>query len=546
MNRKFEKEKNRIWKAALYCRVSREDGDRAESESIASQREMLRQYVSSQEDIVAVEEYIDDGISGASLNRNGFQCMLSDLRAGIIDTVIVKELSRISRNYRDTGYLLDELFPSLGIRFIALNNGIDTVQNQLGQQARLITVGMNGLINESYLAQVSSNVKAALYAKMNNGEFIGARPPYGYRLSKENRHKLEMDPEAGAVVRMIFDRWLSGESVLQIVRFLNNQEIPNPSAYRMEQGLSVNRIPESAMWRESTVRRIITHPVYAGWIRQHTQTTVNYKTNRCVPVPEEEHIVVRGGHEVIVSQEEFDRAQERFEVRSRMRPQKGKSEWFSGLVRCADCKNPMSFRDLGETYKYLRCNYKRRVTNGCTNHTIRLETFEKQVLVQLREKQSEAKQMAKKLKQINGCALRKRESKALLDELEVLHRQKDEVTKVLSDLYSDWKRGDISKMEYHSFREIHLSKAEELEKAIERLDGLNQTLKDGVDEQNEFIVAFAQTELKQITREMALRLIKKIYVHEGGKVTVDFRYREAYERAKLYIQENEELLFAAS
>lgn len=539
-------EKNRIWRAAIYCRVSREDGDRSESESIVSQREMLRQYVFSQEDIIAVEEYIDDGISGASLNREGFQRMLSDLRSGTIDTVIVKELSRISRNYRDTGYLLDELFPSLGVRFISLNNGIDTAQIRLGQQAQLITVGMNGLINESYLAQASSNVKAALYAKMNKGEFIGARAPYGYRLSKEDRHKLELDPEAGAVVREIFDRWLRGESILQITRALNSKGLLNPSAYRLQQGLSANRIPQKSTWRDSTVRRILSHPVYAGWIRQHTQMTINYKTNRCIPVAKEEQIVVWGGHETVVSQEEFDRAQKRFETRSRIRPQKGESVWFSGLVRCADCQSPMASHYFNSKNRYLRCVYKRKVPNGCTNHTIRVDDFEEQVLFQLREKQAEARRMMAELKQINSLVFQKRESESLSEELKMLQEEKETSTKILSDLYSDWKRGDISKLEYHAFREIHFSKVEELEAAIERLNDMKQALKCGVDEQNAFVQAFVQADLKQLTREMAITLIEKIYVHENKTISIAFHYQDAYEKAKLYIKENQELLFAAS
>lgn len=296
-----------FWKAALYIRLSREDGDKEESDSVLSQRDLLESFAAGQEDLVKAGVYVDDGYTGTDFERPAFQRMLREIKAGKIDCVIVKDLSRFGRNYVHSGKYLEEVFPSLGVRFIAVNDNIDSYQNPSSMDT--ILVPFKNIINDEYSRDISRKVRSSLDTKRKKGEFIGSFAPYGYQKSPENKNKLIPDPEAADVVKEIFSLFLSGQSIDGIVRKLNAAEVPNPSAYKQRQGLSYRRQSGSSLWEHSSVRRILKNRVYLGELVQGKRRVKSYKIHRAEALPEESWIVAGNTHEGIVSPSDFAKAQ---------------------------------------------------------------------------------------------------------------------------------------------------------------------------------------------------------------------------------------------
>ena len=221
----------KTWKAALYIRLSREDGDKSESYSITSQREILKEYLKLHPDIEAHDFYVDDGWSGTNFERPGFVRMMEDIYAGTVNCVVVKDLSRFGRNYTDAGNYLDNVFVRLKVRFIALNNGIDTASNSMNAATQCISVGVTNVINESLAATTSVNVRGTLNVNRAQGKFIGSFPTYGYLKDPNDHHQLIIDEETAPVIRMIFYRFIAGQSIIGIAKALNDEGIPNPSMH---------------------------------------------------------------------------------------------------------------------------------------------------------------------------------------------------------------------------------------------------------------------------------------------------------------------------
>ena len=258
-----------LWKPALYIRLSREDGDREESNSIASQRELLTEFVDTQTDMTAPRLYTDDGCTGTDFDRPDFQRMLVDLRAGLVNCVIVKDLSRFGRNYVGVGEYLEHVFPLLNVRFISVSDNVDSYLDP--RSVNNLVVPFKNILNDEYARDISNKVRASLDLKRRQGKFIGSFASYGYRKDPSDHSRLLIDEPAAAVVRDIFNWFIGGTSVLGIAKRLNEQGVPNPSAYKRQQGMNY-RHPTSDrlddLWPDSSVRRILRNPLYTGTMQK--------------------------------------------------------------------------------------------------------------------------------------------------------------------------------------------------------------------------------------------------------------------------------------
>ena len=302
--------------AALYLRLSQEDGERwGESQSISNQRIFLTQYCQANGFTVA-ECYIDDGYTGTNFNRPGFQRLLRDIERGKIKTVITKDLSRLGRDYIETGRYVECYFPEKGIRYIAVNDGVDTGKEE---SAGNDMSAFKAVFNDFYARDVSRKVRSALTAKRRAGKFIGAWAPYGYQKDPKQPGKLVPDPESAGVVRRIYRDFLKGESVRGIAEGLTEDKIPTPMEKRSG-GLKAQR-----RWNESTIRRILTCETYAGNLTQNQSKTISYKVKKRIPVPKKEWIVVSNTHEPLITKEEFQMAQQLFKTRSSPREPKDRA-----------------------------------------------------------------------------------------------------------------------------------------------------------------------------------------------------------------------------
>ena len=541
------------WKAALYIRLSREDGDKVESNSITSQREILKEYLKLHPDIELHDFYIDDGWSGTNFDRPGFIRMMEDIYSGDVNCVIVKDLSRFGRNYTDAGNYLDNIFVRLQIRFIALNNGIDTATNNMNAATRCITVGVQNVINASLAATTSVNVRGTLNVNREQGKFIGSFASYGYMKDPNDHHKLIIDPETAPVVRMIFEKFIDGCSIIGIAKDLNEMGIPNPTAYKKLKGFNYKHPAGKkldGLWPDSSVRRILRNEMYVGNMVQGKNTTISYKIKQCRAIPKEDWIIVEGTHEAIVDRETFDKAQSLFNQFIRKAPQKSEVDLFSGFVRCADCQRAMNKKTNSHpygTYHYYRCGTSRKMKkSSCTNHTIRIDKMELAVLASIQGMIDSAVEMDKLIKRINSSPVKKKESSHICSAIDTHTAELEKLKGMIIDLYPDWKSGIISKEEYFTLKEQLTEKTTSLEKALENLKRTNEEFKNGITEDNDFISHFKKYgKIDTLTRAMVVELIDKIYVHEGGRITISFKFTDAYEKALEYIELNKEAILTA-
>ena len=541
------------WKAALYIRLSREDGDKAESNSITSQREILKEYLKLHPDIELYDYYVDDGWSGTNFDRPNFTRMMEDIYSHRVNCVIVKDLSRFGRNYTDSGHYLDNVFVRYQIRFIALNNGVDTATNNMNAATRCITVGVQNVINESLAATTSVNVRGTLNVNREQGKFIGSFAAYGYMKDPLDHHKLIIDPETAPVVQLIFEKFIAGRSIIGIAKDLNDLGIPNPTKYKQLKGFNY-RHPAGknldGLWPDSSVRRILRNEMYIGNMVQGKTTTISYKISKCRNIPQSDWIVVENTHEPIIDRETFEKAQSLFNQFTRTAPQKRDKDLFSGFLRCADCGAAMckkvNHHSYG-TYQYYRCSTARKMKkSACTNHTIRLDRLENAVLVTIQAMIDSAISMDTLVNQIKASPVKKQESNHIKAAISTHEGELDKYRQMMIDLYPDWKSGLISKDEYLLLKEQMSQKVSELEQNLATLHKAQEQFCSNLPNENDFLTHFTKYgTIEKLTRPILVELVDKIYIHEGERITIKFKFEDAYEQALEFITLNSESLISA-
>ena len=359
---------DRIWNAAEYTRLSRDDGDKAESNSITSQKEIIRDYVRRHPEFVIVKEYADDGYSGVNFERPGFKQMMEDIKAKKIDCVICKDLSRFARNYIDAGRYLEKIFPFMGVRFIAINDNYDSCGEKA--QSDALIVPFKNLINDAYCRDISVKIRSQLDIKRKMGDFIGAFAPYGYRKDEANRNRLVVDEEAARTVELIFRLRIQGLCNSAIADRLNSMGVLSPMEYKQAQGFNYScgfRSNEQAEWSPMLVKRILSNEIYIGTLIQHKSGTPNHKIKKRVEYDRDEWIVIENNHEPIICRSDFDTVQNLMLRDVRTAPKQEKVHLFSGFVFCGDCKHTMVRKTVpsgGKKYHYLVCSTNKAGNKG--------------------------------------------------------------------------------------------------------------------------------------------------------------------------------------
>lgn len=347
-------------KAAIYARLSRDDTKAGESESISNQKSFLRRYAAEQ-GMEIVCELADDGVSGTSFNRAGFNQLLLLIEEGQIDTVLTKDLSRLGRDYIQTGYYLEQYFPLHRVRYIAVNDGIDTGCEDSGNELS----PFRAVLNDLYAKDISKKVRTALYIKKKEGQFIGSSAPFGYKKAECDKNRLEIDPAAAEYVRLIYRSFLCGNSLASVCAELSERKIPTPAVYKGQR--------PDGRWSSPMVRRILSNPTYCGNLTQNMTKKINYKVNRKICLPRSEWITVTGTHEGIISYDVFKRAEKLLKSGEYKNENRGQEHLLSGLVFCAGCGSRMSFIRESTERSYLVCSRWRREgqKSGCRSHCIR-------------------------------------------------------------------------------------------------------------------------------------------------------------------------------
>ena len=535
------------WCAGLYIRLSREDGDKLESESVSSQRSIIDDFIASHPDIRISDYYIDDGWSGTDFDRPDFQRMMEDIRNKKVNCVVVKDLSRFGRNYVEAGKYLEVVFPMFKIRFVAINDNIDSIGNPSSMNN--VLVPFKNIMNDEYCRDISTKVRTALDARRRQGKFIGSFALYGYKKDASDHHKLIIDVEAAEVVRDIYNKFLRGYSVMGIARYLNDSGILCPSEYKRNKGLKYNHpqiLGRSGLWQDRTVRRILTNEMYIGNMVQKRNEIVSYKVHLSQAVTRDRWIVVHGTHEAIISKEDFEKVQSLLTRDTRTPPNMPQLSVFAGFLKCPDCGRAMQKRTVkqgNKIYQYYSCGTYRKMHSGaCTKHVIRHDILEEAVLTTLNKFIGLAVDFDKLIESINADSRADKKSERLQNQMETKQREIAEGRKILLELYPDFKSGLISKEQYLALKERYESSVLKAKAAIAEIEAQMSKIESGA-EDNEFVSTFIKYRgLKELSREVLVELVENIYVHEGGAVEIHLKCEDAFQLAAEYVERNKTLI----
>lgn len=518
---------------ASYVRLSQDDGDKEESNSIVNQKNLIRDYMKRHPEFTLVKEYPDDGYSGVNFERPAFQEMMEDVKNHRINCIIVKDLSRFGRNYIETGKYLEQVFPFLGVRFIAINDGVDTGRAQ--SDAEQFVLPFKNLFNDSYCKDISTKVRSQLAIKRKNGDFVGSFACYGYVKDPANHNQLIIDQEAAEIVRDIFDWKIHGLSAGRIAEKLNSQGILCPMEYKRRHGLKIStnfRTNDKAKWSAVSVLRILKNEIYVGVTTQGKVTTPSYKIKRLVEKPESEWDRVEGTHESIVTQDVFDAVQALMLRDTRISPDEEKVYLFSGFLCCADCKLNMTRRVnrvKGKAYAYYSCSgYKKK--SGCTSHNISEKLLYDSVLSAVQYQFNMVLDLERLLKY----------AQELPDDPNSLHRFEVQIAKLEDDirrnqemklrLIENLNEGILSREEYLELSAIYDNRIRDNRLAIKNVEAERDGIKN-LPLESEWLSSFKKyPRIDKLDRILLAELVHIIEVHENKTVTVRFRFDDQIQR----------------
>jgi len=504
---------------ALYCRLSRDDGMEGDSNSVANQKKLLSKYA-KENGFGNTRYYVDDGYTGTNFNRPGFQQMLEDMDMGYISTVIVKDMSRLGRDYLQVGYYTDTYFPDRNIRFIAINDCVDSAdgENELAP--------FRNVMNEMYARDISRKVRSSHRIRGNSGEPL-SQPPYGYMKSPDNKKRWVIDPEAAQVVRNIFRMCLEGKGNETIARILQENEVMIPMAYWQSKGLGrggKRTQPNPYKWAKTTVAKILAQQEYCGDIINFKTYSKSFKNKTRLDNPEENWVIFKGVHEPIIDRETFERVQELTKRTKRRAPKKGNAEknMFCDLLYCADCGSKLWFhvnagnRDI----TFFSCsNYKTDTRGTCeTRHYVRADAIEQVVMYELRRLaaylKSDEQAFAEMLEKKTTADIQ-RDRKQLESNLQKAIVRNEEVARLYERVYEDNVNGKVTDEWFMQLS--HKYEAERLELKAKIAELRTQLSELSTTEQNKdrFLAAVRKfMEMGTLTAPLLRELIDHIDVHE--------------------------------
>lgn len=533
---------NKYFYTAMYLRLSRNDRDKGalvysngfakdESGSIANQREIIRNYIREQPDMELYDIYSDDGFPGSSFIRPEFERMIKDIKAGKVNCVIVKDLSRFGRDYIESGRYIQKVFPSLGVRFIALSDNYDSLFADRGENS--IVLPVKNFINDSYCRDISVKVKSGLEAKRKNGEMVSPFAVYGYKKDIRDKNHLVIDKYAALNVRNIFKWKIEGMAVSAIADRLNSLGVLSPKEYKKFNGINFNggfSNTGQSLWSSSSVKRILTNEVYLGHLLQGKTQRVNYKVRKNIPVPKEKWIRVENTHEAIIPEDDFNIVQNILRADSRKSPGMREEGRFSCLLFCGDCGGQMVRRInhcKGGTKVYYICSTKNR-GEGCSRHSIE-ETVLTWIVDYVIKKYASI--FTDRQKFLNIADNKETDFNLVPDynnESRHLKEEQDKYYKLCRSLDRDLDDGLITKEEfnrlYKKFKEKQ-EKARNLQKQQE--DCIKEILKKGIISASR-LNSFKNTPgLKKIDRHTLSSMVKRIYVYEDKRIKIEFYFTDA-------------------
>ena len=541
----FERE----WLVGIYTRRSFDDNEDFESNTIINQKSLINNYISKEDNMKIIDYYVDDGYTGTDFNRPAFQEMMNDIKEKRINTIIVKDLSRLGRNHLEVGRYIEDIFPIYNIRIIAINDNVDSFKRPESIQDLIIPI--KNLINESYARDISKKVSSAYRTMASEGKYVAGTSPYGYTLDKEDKHHLVIDEEESKIVKEIFNMALNGEGRIKIVKYLNDNNIycRKELQRRKKYKLSLDPIEEKTKyrWSTSTIGRMLTNEVYIGNLTQLRTKRESFKNHKVINVDKEDWVRFENTHEPIITKKDFDKVQKKIKINSKykIRDKDRKYSIYNGLLKCGDCGKAMykqeDLRSNRQLSNYFCSTYLYLSKSSCTSHKIKTEDLNNIVL--------EAIQLQIKLVIELERSLKKLFLKNNKETVESQYKNNVRIAKIKIEnlnnkklqIYEDWKFEVIDKKEYIIQTKMLENEINKLEENIEIYSKTYRENIRRIKKNDSWIDHYKRNrKIKKLTRDVLLELIDTIYITEDGNVDIIFKYRNEYNELLLYLEEGVE------
>lgn len=503
-------------KTALYCRLSQDDGLEGDSNSIQNQKNILQKFTEDHH-FPNPCFYVDDGFSGGNFQRPAFQQMISDMENGEIGIIVTKDLSRLGRNQLHIGLYIEERSPMFGVRYIAINDNVDTDSSESND-----LMPFKNLFNEWFIRDTSRKIRAVLKAKAERGERLGTRAPYGYRKDPDTK-KLIVDEEAAAIVRRIFAMCASGSGPSQIARILKKEQILTPTMYAYTRFGMNHTCLDTAHpynWSDSAIANLLENEIYLGNTVNMKYSTKSYKDKRRVEHPREECMVFENTHPALITREVWDMVQRVRKNKRRLTKMEEQNK-YSGLVFCADCGSNMVLHrahTMSASYNHFTCRTYKKDGEACTGHYIRECVLDEIVLEDLRRATSAAREHPEKFAAYIGSkqsAELQREIRRQEKELAAMRKRKAELDAIFKKLYEDNVLGSITTEQFQMLSGSYTEEQNRITAGIPQKENEIQRLRETVSGTDSFLdKAKRYTDITELTPELLRLFIEKIVVHE--------------------------------
>lgn len=517
--------KQKHYLAGLYYRLSQEDERQGESVSIDNQRAILRKYA-EERGFEIHDEYIDDGVSGTTFQRPEVQRLLDDAKTGVINTIIVKDLSRFGRNYIEVGQYVDYVFPAFGIRFIAIQDNVDTENRDSGAMEMMPIMNV---FNEWHAANTSKKIRAVRRSNAKEGIYTAKKASYGYKMGTDKKRAPVVDEETAPIVKRIFEMYASGISPRKISEILNLEGIPSPATYAYTQSGQKPKPNVVGLWTAVTIREMLNKIIYIGHMPQLRWTSLSYKNHKRFRKDESEWTVVYNNHEPIISQELWDKVQERKKSVAQGRKTKvGYTHPLSGFLICADCGNKMklctSVSRKGTRLYHFDCGYHLRYGKAyCFSHYIAASALEEIVLGDIREMAQRIVLDEKAVREDfirHNTELADKAIKTAKKELQAKRKRVEELSRLMQVAYEDRVRGKMPEDICIGFIQKYSDEQKKLETEIAELEAKLTETKNTMQSADEFIRNIKKyLEAPELSREMCYELIDRIIIGGSPKTT---------------------------
>lgn len=526
---------DKVYRAGLYARISVETERKREADTIGNQLQLLKDYVSEHSDLTVFDIYSDDDISGTDFIRPEFSRMMNDLRDGKIDCIIVKDLSRLGRNYLESGEYIEMVFPFFRCRFISVTDRFDTKYQQAD-----ISVQLKNMANEMYAKDISRKICSTMRTIQDQGKFAGSRAPYGYRLDPADKHHLIIDEETAPIVKQLFELLAEGNTVHFVATTMNANGIPSPGRLLYERGIASTDHFKNSKWYMQTVRRILQDEIYLGWMVSGKFRSTYHSTGKkgSQPVPREEWIVTKGTHEPIVTEELFNKVQEYFVRMKEEHAQTAvynskskKASIFKGHLRCGECGQAMFLRNKhshGKVTAWYYCALHENYNSSyCVKKAVKKQDVEDIALKLIRTQIKLFTDAREMIIALNKKESSKTKHRIYSDQIRNVKKQIEKYMSLKASLYEDFANGVLSQSDYISMGQEYAQKADELRIFLAELEKEAQKYSQTYAMNGSWAQIIEQYQnAETLTEEMIDAFIDEMILYNNGHVEVKFRFKD--------------------